>query len=411
MVAWGGRAGAKSWAFALFCLVAGTRKPLLIAACRETMTSISDSSHSLLVGWIERIPQLGAFYEIKKTEIVGKNGTRIIFKGLLERGVHNVKSLEGVDICWVDEAHSVSQKSWDILVPTIRKTGSRFLISFNRFLEDDPVWTEFCTGKRGEDKVEVIQINYTDNPWCPQEIIEEAEALKESDLDAYNHIYLGEPYEQASGRLIPTQLVNTAFEREAYLIEGYPKIGGLDLARFGGDESCAIWRQGDVLGGEKQWKGLAGNNLLDAVVDWVVDHSIEVLVVDAAGIGGFFADFAKDSRLDNICAIVEFNGANKVSELRNCANARAESWELAKTAIVETLSLKGTSSILRKQLSVQEYKFTSSQKKILISKQEMRTKGITSPDRADALTMTYKPNLDSFTATLEDIDTIGEYYG
>ena len=319
--------------------------------------------------------------------------------------------MEGADICWVDEAEKVTKLSWDTLIPTVRKSGSQFLIGFNRFLEDDPVWTEFCTGKRSDEDVEVIRINYTDNPYCSAEFIKEADSLKLKDEDEWNHVYGGEPYEQASGRLIPTPLVVAAYERTAYLNEGYPRIGGLDLARFGGDESCGIWRQGDVLGGEQQWKGLAGNNLLDEAVNWVVTHSIEILVVDAAGIGGFFADFAKDSRLDNICTIVEFNGANKVTELRNCANARAESWELAKTAIIESLSLKGTSDKLRKQLSIQEYKYNGSQKKILISKQEMRNKGVDSPDRGDALTMTYKPGLDSLTATLSDMDTIGEYYG
>ena len=409
-VAWGGRSGAKSWAFALYCLIRGTREPLTVVGMRETMNSIAESSHSLLVGWIDRVPALKAFYTVQQREIIGRNGTRIIFKGLLERGVHNVKSLEGVDICWVDEAHGVSQKSWDVLIPTIRKPGSEFLISFNRFLEDDPVWTEFCTGKR-DNRTAIVHVNYTDNPFCPQEVTDEAIALQASDPELYKHVWLGEPYEQASGRLIPTQMVQDAYDRTGYMNEGYTRIAGLDVARYGADASCIIWRQGDVIGGEQTYKGLSGPNLLASVVDWVVEHKPEVLVVDGTGLGGFWTDFADDSRLGNITTIVEFTGSGKTSTLKGCYNARAESWLLCKKHIEDGLSLKGTSIDLRKELSIQEYKYHTNQKLILQSKQEMRTKGISSPDRADSLTMTYYPAADNAAATLEPGDTYGGYLG
>src|SRR6185437_15618646 len=140
-VAYGGRGGAKSWGFARALLILGAQKPLRILCTRETQKSIGDSVHKLLDDQIKLLG-LEKFYEVQKSAIIGANGTEFIFAGI-RQNVHNLKSYEACDICWVEEAQTVSKSSWDVLVPTIRKEGSEIWVSFNPDLETDETYQRF----------------------------------------------------------------------------------------------------------------------------------------------------------------------------------------------------------------------------------------------------------------------------
>ena len=128
-VLYGGRGGAKSWGVARALLIKAAQSPLRILCAREFQTSIKDSVHKLLCDQIDSLG-LQSFYEITQTSIRGKNGTEFSFVGL-KNNVANIKSYEGVDICWVEEAQTTSRLSWNVLIPTIRKEGSEIWISFN----------------------------------------------------------------------------------------------------------------------------------------------------------------------------------------------------------------------------------------------------------------------------------------
>ena len=134
-VLWGGRGSGKSWGAARALLIKGVQKPIRVLCAREFMSSMRDSVHKLLC---DQIIELGLtdFYEITQSSIRAKNGTEFSFIGL-KNNVANVKSYEGVDICWVEEAQTVSRLSWDVLIPTIRKEGSEIWITFNPLLETD----------------------------------------------------------------------------------------------------------------------------------------------------------------------------------------------------------------------------------------------------------------------------------
>jgi len=132
-VLYGGRGGAKSWGVARALLIKGAQAPLRVLCAREFQTSIKDSVHKLLCDQIEALGLLG-FYEITQTSIRGKNGTEFSFVGL-KNNVANVKSYEGVDVCWVEEAQTTSRMSWNVLIPTIRKEKSEIWITFNPELE------------------------------------------------------------------------------------------------------------------------------------------------------------------------------------------------------------------------------------------------------------------------------------
>jgi len=140
--AYGGRYGLKSWSVAKALLILGASKPLRILCTREVQKSIKDSVHSLLSDQIAALG-LGAFYEILDNEIRGKNGTSFVFAGLAQHTIESIKSFEGVDIVWVEEAKAVSERSWRVLLPTIRKAGSEVWVTFNPELDDDPAFKRF----------------------------------------------------------------------------------------------------------------------------------------------------------------------------------------------------------------------------------------------------------------------------
>lgn len=132
---------------------------------------------------------LDEFYTVKQTEIVGRNGTEFLFAGLRQQDVHKIKSFEGADICWVEEAQAVSERSWSILTPTIRKAGSEIWVSLNPEMDTDPTYLRFVVSPPEGARVE--KINYTDNPWFPTELERERLDLLKRDPDAYENIWEG----------------------------------------------------------------------------------------------------------------------------------------------------------------------------------------------------------------------------
>jgi len=186
-VAYGGRGGAKSWGIARALLILGAKSPMRILCAREFMTSMRDSVHKLLSDQIESLGLLG-FYEITQASIRGKNGTEFSFVGL-KNNIANVKSYEGVDICWVEEAQTVSRLSWNILIPTIRKQDSEIWISFNPELETDETYQRFVANPPAD--CITMKVNWYDNPWFPETLKLEKDSLKVRDEESYNQVWEG----------------------------------------------------------------------------------------------------------------------------------------------------------------------------------------------------------------------------
>ena len=186
-ILWGGRGGAKSWGISRALLVIASSKPIRVLCAREFQTSIKDSVHKLLSDQIVNMG-LTEFYEITDRQIRGKNGSEFNFVGL-KNNVANVKSYEGVDICWVEEAQSVSKRSWDVLIPTIRKEKSEIWISFNPELETDETYQRFIIHTPANAIVQ--KINWSDNPWFPEVLKDEKDALKNRDPNAYQTVWEG----------------------------------------------------------------------------------------------------------------------------------------------------------------------------------------------------------------------------
>jgi phage terminase large subunit len=201
-VLYGGRGGAKSWGVARALLIKGVQEPIRVLCAREFQTSIKDSVHKLLCDQIEAL-QLLSFYEITQANIKGKNGTEFAFAGL-KNNISNIKSFEGVDVCWVEEAQTVSRLSWNVLIPTIRKEKSEIWVSFNPELETDETYQRFVM-KPPDDCIQ-LKVNWSDNPWFPETLRLEKDALKERDLEAYNQVWEGLCRQTVDGAIFASEM-------------------------------------------------------------------------------------------------------------------------------------------------------------------------------------------------------------
>jgi phage terminase large subunit len=206
-VAWGGRGSAKSWSFARALLLQAAIKPLRILCAREVQRSIRDSVHRLLSDQIQNL-ELGSFFQVLETEIRGRNGSLFVFSGLCTHTVESIKSFEGVDIVWVEEAQTVSKRSWDILIPTIRKEASEIWISLNPELETDETAQRFIV--KPPPGAFVVKVNYSDNPWFPSVLEQERLLCKERDPKGYPNIWEGEFKPAVEGAIYYDEMAEAA---------------------------------------------------------------------------------------------------------------------------------------------------------------------------------------------------------
>lgn len=186
-VLFGGRGGGKSIAIADALLLEGARSKQLIACFREYQNKLDESVYALLV---ERINHycLNAFYKVANTEIVGANGTRFIFLGLA-RNINGIQSLQGITRAWVEEAQTISARSIDVLVPTIRATNSEIWFSFNPQFEDDPVYSQFAMSTSPD--VRKWCVNWRDNPFFPEVLEKERLRKFYNDPEGYANVWEG----------------------------------------------------------------------------------------------------------------------------------------------------------------------------------------------------------------------------
>lgn len=235
---YGGRGGAKSHAYARALLILGMQRPTRILCARELQGSIADSVHKLLSDIINDYG-LNHIYDIQKATIINKqNGTEFIFKGL-KHNATEIKSTEGVDICWVEEAEKVSSNSWEILIPTIRKPNSEIWISFNPKHPTDPTYVNFVTN--ADESMLVEKVSWRDNPWFPDVLDDERKRLLKTDPKAYNHVWEGGFDERHFGGIYATYVEQARSDDRVTSVpykDGVPVITAWDLGK---SDATAIW--------------------------------------------------------------------------------------------------------------------------------------------------------------------------
>jgi phage terminase large subunit len=284
--AYGGRGGAKSHFFAEQLILRGYMQPTRSVCIREVQNTIKDSVRQLLIDKIQKLG-LGPFYETLESEIRGANGSLIIFKGMQAYNAENIKSLEDFDLAWVEEAQTFSETSLRLLRPTIRKNGSEIWFSWNPRHATDAV-DKFFRGGNAPKNAIVCPVNWFDNPWFPDVLVEEKNQDYANDPEMAEHVW-GGGYEIISAAAYYSRLIAAA-EREGRVgnfapVPDLPVYTAWDL---GVDDYTAIWFI----------------QMIDGVKPRIVDY------YEASGIGAqeilaeALPEFTQDFQ-DRIAALVE----------------------------------------------------------------------------------------------------------
>lgn len=237
IVLYGGRGGAKSWGVARALLIQAAQAPLRVLCAREIQNSIAESVHQLLKDQIAALG-LSEFYEVTDKEIRGRNGSLFIFAGL-RHNIASIKSKEGIDVVWIEEGEAVTANSWNTLIPTIRKEGSRIVVVFNPRLDTDETYKRFVLDP--PEGALVVKIGWQDNPWFPAVLDEERRALQTKDPVAYLNVWEGHCKQVLDGAVYANEIVAATAENR---ISRVPYVPGSPVSTFwdlGKRDLTAIW--------------------------------------------------------------------------------------------------------------------------------------------------------------------------
>lgn len=232
-VAYGGRGSGKSWTIATLLILRAYQEPTRVLCAREMQKSIADSVLQLLSDTIDRLG-LNSFFDVQTQQIVAKNGSRFIFEGI-KQNISKIKSIEGINICWLEEADQLTETSWNILTPTIRQPGSEIWASFNPSDEIDFMYQRFVISP--PEDAYVTLVNYMDNPFFPEELNKERLQMKQENETLYRHVWLGEPIANREGSYYQSyindeQILDFSIE---------PQLQLHSVWDLGMSDSTAIW--------------------------------------------------------------------------------------------------------------------------------------------------------------------------
>lgn len=380
----GGRASTKSWGVAQAIVDhCRTYEGFRVLCCREIQNSIADSSKKLLDDTISR---LGLSSEFTSTNTyIQHKGTKatIKFAGL-SGNTESIKSMEGIDFVWCEEAQSLSQETLDVLVPTIRKAGSKIVYTYNPDLPTTPVET---IPRRYPDTTVVEHINYLEVvDYLPESLVHEAEADKADNIDRYNWIWLGQYRAQSADTFIPLKLLMESIGRP-FTRTNDGVVGGFDVGLF--HDSCVLCvRQGPNVIELKEWKNFNWDNpdeldnLVEQIVGYVNRYGMRKLAVDANGQGAGVYLKLKKALGDIVVGIMP--GAAAKDKKKYC-KVSDESWGRIRDWLPKGSLPRQHEQMLISDLTNRKFFYDSKGRYQLESKKQYLQRGFPSPNFADAI--------------------------
>jgi len=386
----GGRGGAKSEDVATYLSIESNTQyghPLLILCGREKLNSIDDSCKALIE---RKLRELGIIsnYHITGKDITHKAyGNKFIFKGF---GLHisAVKSIDDVNICWAEEAQDLSQKTIDVLPPSIRGKGAKFICTWNPDLPSDPVERWF--NETAPDGTIHHTVGWRDNRFFPKELEIQRQAAKRGDEDRYLHIWEGH-YRSASNKCVFTlSEIKESTNRTPVHLD-VPKVASLDVARFGDDASVLVIKEGNTITGVHEWHKADNVELSNYVADIIMNESVKAMNIDNGGGHGSGPTDILKRKLSGVCNVLEFRGADASTEdiytnKRTQCYFKLQEW-MKKGKLVDNKSLF-------RDLSTVLYDFNGSDQKYLLDKKvQKKLNDGQSPDYSDAVSQLMDPAL------------------
>lgn len=354
-VPYGGRASTKSWTAAQVMIELCNSMPLRCLCSREVQKSIKDSSKKLLEDTIVRFGLKNRF-KVTDTYILNKvTGATIVFHGL--KDTDSIKSMEGIDIVWIEEGESVSEESIEDVFPTIRKAQSEIWVTFNPKSEDAPIYKMFVTGPVPPRAI-VVKVNYTDNPWASEETLADALHCKLHFPDKYRHIWEGFPKTSSNEyTVLPIEMLRRCID--AHKIIGNDSgqaYAGMDVApsiETSGDANSLAIRKGPTLRMCNQWQSDDQEAIVNSAITACKAAKTRILTFDSIGVGGFFEKPLKRKAMGTP-KINPFMGGSKVFQpnkkrlasdgrkIKNrdfFSNAKAQQWWNLRDRLETTISL------------------------------------------------------------------------
>ncbi|MCB5411791.1 PBSX family phage terminase large subunit [Pseudogemmobacter sp. CC-YST710] len=286
-VLYGGRSSSKSWDAAGFAVFLATKCKIRVLCARQFQNKIAESVYTLLKIQIDRFGLRDQFTITDNSIRHNRTGSEFLFYGLW-RHIDEIKSLEGIDICWIEEAHNLTEEQWEILEPTLRKEGSQFWILFNPRLVTDFVWRRFIANT--PPRTVKRHINFNENPFLSQTILDVIEAKRAEDEEDFAHIYLGQPREDDDAVVIKRSWVMAAINAcgKLGLSKGPGRRVGFDVADSGDDKNALTLMEGIEASRIEEWKGGEDELLKSAGrVHAVAREARAVIDYDSIGVGAF----------------------------------------------------------------------------------------------------------------------------
>ena len=389
----GGRGGGKTRTVASLIVEVMRQTPLCVICGREIQKSLKESSFLAFKNEIYRAGYGQHFNIVESQGIIESTaGGRAVFIGLQQHTVDSIKSYEGFHWAWIEEAQSVSKRSLETLIPTLRQDGwfrveiggqefrfplRMFIYTYNPYSWDDPIDIALPDAR---DDVQVLTVNWRDNPWFPETLNAERKEAKDTmSRDEYLRIWEGIPYESAENAVMSRADIDEAMSRQASTDGGI--VVGADIARFGDDRTVFIKRQGLQVVGVKVLEKKDTQESASVLFDFAQGGKI---IIDDTGVGGGVTD-----RLKKLGAnVIPINFGGKAQNKNKYPDIISEMWfcladQIKNIGIPRDLELMA-------ELAGRYYKYTNDERRKVESKEEYKKRtGRRSPDKADALILAF----------------------
>lgn len=419
-VLYGGRASSKSWDAAGVAIAMANGYNVKFLCTRQFQNRIEDSVYTLLIAQIDRFGLRDRFKILNNSISCPETGAEFVFYGLW-KSIDEIKSIEGVDIHWSEEAHLLSEKQWGVLEPTIRKEGSQHWFVFNPRLASDFIYKRFVLNP--PPNTVIRKINYNENPWLSKTMLDIIEAARAEDEDRFAHIYLGEPESDDERAVIKRAWLRSAIDAHKALCIAPTgsKRTGFDVADAGEDACAMVDAHGQLAAWSDTWR--AKEDELHKSTARVWAHAREVgseVVYDAIGVGAGVGP--KLSELGGVKHTKFFAGSGvhapdamyRDTRIKNSdffANIKAQAWWLVADRLqathravkdgakVDPADMIFLSSEMPKldalidELSTPLRDFDAAGRVKVESKKDLAKRDIASPNLADAFIMAFVPDV------------------
>ena len=410
-VLYGGRASSKTHEFASAASKISSESKTRFLCVRRFQNKIKESVYTVIKNKIDDL-ELGGF-NIQASNIYHDNGSEFAFYGI-ERNADEIKSFEGCDILWIEEAHSLTKEQWEILEPTIRKEGSEIWISFNPRLISDFIWQKFIVNPPKNSMIR--HINYDENPYLSNTMLKTIEETREQDFERYEHIYMGKPLSDDENVVIKRSWVEAAIDFHLKY-DGEMKgqvVLGYDVADSGADKNAVTVCNGSIVTECYEWQG--GENELKKSADKVRHAALKLggrIIYDSIGVGAHTGSTLQGAGFNDFAG---FNAGGKVQrptrkyngvkQKEYFSNVKAQAWWLVADRLRNTYDflvnnntnyhaddlISISSDIpniesLVSELTTPRRDFDKAGRVKVESKDDLKKRDIMSPNKADAFIM------------------------